>query len=180
MQLDNDLPRAHVRARDDLATGRHWKARDRLTGFLTNHPSDQPTLEFLGEICFEQRDLPAAGRYWYLTSRDDEQARAARSALRERCGSRAVNLINEIKPRAPIDDWPLPVQHRLRDLQAEARRDGFRWEPGVRKAPSTDEPLGWRERLEEAAILTGFFVLLPGVWAVGLVTLVVLFWRWIT
>jgi hypothetical protein len=180
MELRDDAPDAHLRAREDLVNDRHWEARDRLTGFLANHPTDQSTLEFLGELCFLQRDLPAAGRYWYLTSRDDESARAARSALEERCGNRAANIISVVKPRAPIHEWPPPVQQRLRALQAEAHREGFRWDPAAEDAPSTEVPAGWRARLEEGAILSLFFVLLIGVWAVGLVTLVVLFWRWVT
>ena len=55
--------RALERARDDLAAGRPWKARDRLTGVLANTPADQEALELLGEIAFAAGDLPAAGRY---------------------------------------------------------------------------------------------------------------------
>lgn len=173
-------PRAHRRAEEDLANDRHWKARDRLDGYLAGHPSDQATLNALGEVCFAQHDLPAAGRYWYLTARDDESARAARAALHERSGNRAATIIAQLTPRAPIHDWPPPVQDRLHRLQDGARRDGFLWEPTSHEDQALERPVGWRDRLEEAAVV-GFILLgLVGVWLVGLVAVGVLAWRLFT
>jgi hypothetical protein len=57
------------RAREDIADGRLWKARDRLTGALRASPSHQELLDLLGEVHYRMGDLPEAGRYWLLTER---------------------------------------------------------------------------------------------------------------
>ncbi len=56
------------RARADLAAGRAWKARDRLTGHLADS-QDPEALELLGEVHYGMGDLPAAGAAWFGTGR---------------------------------------------------------------------------------------------------------------
>lgn len=75
-----------ARARADLASGRAWKARDRLTGLLV-HRQDDEVLDLLATVHHEMRNLPSAGALWFITGRDDDPARAAVAAWRERYGS---------------------------------------------------------------------------------------------
>ncbi|MFC0003214.1 hypothetical protein [Micromonospora siamensis] len=60
---------AVARARADLAAGRPWKARNRLTGVLV-HRQDREVLDLLATVHHEMRDLPAAGAItvvvWFL------------------------------------------------------------------------------------------------------------------
>ena len=125
------------RAREELHRDRPWKARDRLQGLLTRDPADQDVLGLLGQVCFEMRDLPEAGRYWPLTDRDGPDAAAAREALLDRYGHAPVPLIQHLSVRAPISAFPPAAQERLRALQRDAAEtSGFRWEPGARRAPA--------------------------------------------
>ena len=71
------------RARADLAAGREWKARDRLTGHLGEH-YDAEALELLGEVHFAMRDLPSAGAAWFGTNRRGKDVDEAVDAWRER------------------------------------------------------------------------------------------------
>lgn len=73
------------RAAADLASGRAWKARDRLSGALVNR-CDDAVLGMLGEVCFAMRDLPAAGAAWFGTTRQGEDVDAALAAWFERFG----------------------------------------------------------------------------------------------
>jgi hypothetical protein len=71
------------RARADLAAGREWKARDRLTGHLAGE-YDAEALELLGEVYYAMRDLPSAGAAWFGTNRRGEDVDQAILAWRER------------------------------------------------------------------------------------------------
>ncbi|RJS47369.1 DUF6584 family protein [Nocardioides cavernaquae] len=70
---------ALARARADLAAGRPWKARDRLTGLLTVR-QDPELLDLLATVHFEMQDLPAAGALWFATGRTDADALEAIAA----------------------------------------------------------------------------------------------------
>ena len=74
------------RARADLAAGRAWKARDRLTGLLI-HRQDEEVLDLLATVHQQMQNLPAAGALWFVTGRDDELARSAIEAWQERHGN---------------------------------------------------------------------------------------------
>ena len=100
------------RAKEDIAQGRLWKARDRLTGLLSMYPAEQPVLHLLGEVLFRMGDLPAAGRYWVLTDRQGDDVDAALEALHERFGE-GVSLAKAIPIRAPLALYPPIVQERL-------------------------------------------------------------------
>lgn len=77
---------ALARARADIVAGRLWRARDRLTGLLVHRQDDQ-VLDLLATVHHRMCDLPAAGAIWYITGRDDPEARAAIEAWRRRYGS---------------------------------------------------------------------------------------------
>jgi len=117
------------RARDDLAAGRPWKARERLRSYLTAYPTDLEALDLLGEVHYEMRDLPAAGAVWTLSLRDDHRSRQAVTALHEE-HPRARALLGALNVRAPLEAWPPEVQERLRALQADAAARGVSWAPG--------------------------------------------------
>ncbi|TMD41813.1 MAG: hypothetical protein E6I88_06580 [Chloroflexi bacterium] len=59
------MPGTRERIQADLASGRLWKARDRLRGVLRSAPSNQWALEQLGDVYFRMGDLPEAGRVWF-------------------------------------------------------------------------------------------------------------------
>lgn len=74
------------RARADLADGRAWKARDRLTGMLATRRDDD-LVDLLAQAHYEMGDLPAAGALWFVTGRRDDRAENAMAAWRERAGN---------------------------------------------------------------------------------------------
>jgi hypothetical protein len=78
-----------ARARSDLASGRAWKARDRLNGILI-YRQDVEVLDLLAMVYHSMHDLPAAGALWFATGRDDDLARESIAAWRERFGNDAA------------------------------------------------------------------------------------------
>jgi hypothetical protein len=148
------------RARADVDAGRLWKARDRLQGSLEADPANQDVLALLGEVCFQMRDLPAAGVYWSLTERDlppDVEA-----ALNARFGS-AQQVLRAMPARPPIERYPERVQDRLRALIAAAGEEGYRWEPKIRKL----EGRGERGKLWEASVTVALLFFTLGIWVMG-------------
>ena len=71
------------RAHADVEAGHPWMARDRLVSALQQRQDDE-ILHLLAEVHAQMGDLPAAGALWFATARDDERARAAIAAWRER------------------------------------------------------------------------------------------------
>ncbi|PWJ27028.1 hypothetical protein ATK17_3214 [Branchiibius hedensis] len=142
------------RARDDLASGRTWKARDRLRGAIGQRQDDE-IVDLLAQVYFEMQDLPAAGALWFVTGRDDERARAAVAAWEERYGD-------------PNERWhtiPGPIR-RNRDT------------PGMRalrpESTSSDQSISqqelagsWIDGLLVLLIVVGFGALVTiGAWTV--------------
>ncbi len=161
--------RAIERAREDIASDRLWKARDRLQGALRADPSNQEVLGLLGEVLFAMGDLPAAGRYWYLTERSGEDVNSAHAALIEKAGANSDRLLVEIPARPPLSAYPATVGTRLGDLVARSRESGH-WDP---KAARLD-PRPAADRL--GRIVVGVMLLLTvGVWLLGWVFIVTRF-----
>jgi hypothetical protein len=129
--------------REDIGRGRLWKARDRLQGHFVETPADQVVLDLLGSVLYAMGDLPQAGRYWWLTERDDEAARAARAAFHERFGSRSGLVLRALpKPGVP-EAYPATVAKRLSRLadQAGGPLDVWGWKDGIPFGnPVFDEP----------------------------------------
>lgn len=111
-------PSALERARKDLSAGRPDVARDRLTGYLyTLHRRgnyDQNAYLLLGEIFFAMRDYPRAGAAWLLTEKSGPEFDQALEAFHKRYGKDAVNVLWQVKPHAPSEDYPPAVQERLK------------------------------------------------------------------
>jgi hypothetical protein len=162
------------RIREDIDNRRLWKARDRLHGYLVEEPANQDVLDMLGAIWFEMGDLPQAGRYWWLTERDDEPAIAARAAFYERFGKRAGQVIRALPRPTRPDLYPAPVQARLEALVAGLTM-AFVWRPPG-WTPPVDDALADRHLPRQ--LRTGQIVLLATCLAVitllvvGLVTIV--------
>ena len=116
------------RVREDVDAGRLWKARDRLQGCLLAEPANQDVLDMLGAVWFAMGQLPAAGRHWWLTERDDEKAATARAAFYERFGHRAHEVLRALPRPAKPEHYPVSVRGRLEEL-VTAKADGHGWHP---------------------------------------------------
>lgn len=150
---------ALTRARADLEAGRAWKARDRLSGLLTDRQDDE-VLDLLAQVHREMGNLPEAGALWFVTRRDDELAREALAAWRERFGSDIARM-NSI---------PRPVRRgREHDLRRLQERDAGRSRP-ERDLP----PLAGRDWAFGIAVVGCLFFGL-GVVALAVVGAVVVF-----
>jgi len=110
------------RARADIAAGTLWKARDRLHGAFKSDPANQEVLNLLGQTLFDMGDLPAAGRYWYLTTTESEESERARRALGDRYGHNDTQIALALPVRAELDEFPPDVKARLSDLGERAKR----------------------------------------------------------
>jgi hypothetical protein len=161
------------RVKSELAAGRLWKARDRVTGLVTARPADQAVLELARQVFYEMGDLPRAGAYWFLTEKDGPEVESALQALTERYGTGAVGVIDALPVRAVIDAFPVTVQHRLRELQRQAkRRYNYRWEPQPRSKRESAGPTQPGSALVDAVMSVVLLGATLGVWAVGMATIV--------
>jgi hypothetical protein len=134
------MPEALRRARDDMAAGRPWKARERLRSYVNAYPTNDKALDLLGEVHYTMGDLPAAGAAWILCKREDERTREAIEALREEP--------HLLRVRAPMESWPAVVQERLRAFGAEP-------EPDAPPPPPAPNPIADKAALAGCVI---FFV----------------------
>lgn len=156
------------RALDDLAAGRAWKARDRLQGVLA-HRQDDEVLELLAQVHHELGELPSAGALWFVLGRNDEAAREAMAAWRERQAS----------PQARWFSVPPTVRKARRsEARIEALKQDFtryeRTESARRRAELGARDPWWEPVLFGGAFLVAaiFLVVMLGV---GVVTT----WRWV-
>lgn len=132
---------ALARARADLEQGRLWKARDRLAGLMATRTDDE-VLDLLGQVHFQMRDLPAAGALWFVTGRDDADARAAIDAWHERFGGaeerwRSIPRARRLSPQEDrVRQLERAAKHaaqarwdaKRERIRAAGRKDGFDWE----------------------------------------------------
>jgi hypothetical protein len=154
------------RAREDIDAGRLWKARDRLEGYLGSDPHEQDALVLLGEVCTRMGDLPAAGKYLYLTESWGDGA--AREAFEERYGRSAARMLNALPAKPPLERYPPEVAARLGRLVDEAREDGHRW---GRKVEELGGPPRSSLVLKERAVVAALALLTVGIWILGVVFL---------
>lgn len=106
------------RARADLAAGRAWKARDRLTGHLADN-LDPEALELLGEVHYAMGDMPAAGAAWFGTGRRGQDVDEAVEAWRERHNDHFDQMWRSL-PRTVRDN---PGNPRVEALRRRAGAD---------------------------------------------------------
>jgi hypothetical protein len=123
-------PPSVVKARVDLDEGRPWAARDRLESFVSQNPTHAEALELLGDVLYQMGDLPRAGRYWLLTSRDDDRARRSIDALGVRF-ARPELVLADLPVRDSVDAYPPMARQRIAELRAEAAANGVEWQPRV-------------------------------------------------
>ena len=115
-----------ARARADLDAGRPDLARERLNGCLyTLHRRGayrEDAYVLLGETCFAMKDYARAGAAWLLTTRTGSDVDQALAAFYERYGREPAAVLHQLKPHAPSEQYPPPVQARLQAL-------GYRYRP---------------------------------------------------
>lgn len=141
------MTNAVERARDDLAAGRAWKARDRLTGALHHRRGDDEVLDLLAQAHHEMGDLPAAGALWFVTGRSDQPAEEAMAAWRERASNPEAQWSSLPRPlRIP------PLRSHVAELGAAADR--------LEKARVLDQQAAWRAALDDEDPVTFGGVLL--------------------
>jgi len=147
-----------ARARADLAAGRLWKARDRLTGLLA-HRQDFEVLDLLAAVHHEMQDLPAAGALWFVTGRDDDKARNSIVAWRERYGS-------------DQDRWrsiPGPIRREVRASNLGSLQEASTSEAGRIARPRETEDLTeawWEPIFSNAFLLWVVAMIAIGMWTV--------------
>jgi hypothetical protein len=160
------------RARDDLAAGELWRARDRLRGVLQNDPANQEALDLVGEVYWQMGDRPQAGRFWALTERSDERAAQARAAF-EAALPNLRDRLRAVPARQPVDAYPAAAREWLAQLQAEATRAGIDWKPRTglrrpRKPRDRSESVGWMGEVAGCLVVAVFL----GIWLIGLAAIV--------
>lgn len=155
------------RARADLASGRAWKARDRLHGVLCDRQDDE-ILDLLATVHQAMLDLPAAGALWFVTGRDDPIARSAVAAWRERHGNAEARWRS-----IPASVRRGAVTGNLRRLEAEVR-EGQR--VTGRPRPPIEPTTSWWEPIVFGGGAILFILWVIAMICIGMVT--TLGWIW--
>ena len=132
------------RAHADIAAGRLWLARDRLTGALAHRPHDAAVIDLLADVYLQMGDAPAAGRMLMLSERDDEVAREARETFSWLRRGHSYNLAKAVPAKLPLEAYQPGVHDRLEQLAAQVKADGFRqpWTPPGSVARHPDDSVG--------------------------------------
>lgn len=127
------MPRARTleRCREEIARGELWKARDRLQGLYVTCYFDAEVADLLADVYWRMGDLPQAGKFWMLTDRDDERARAARAAFESRFPD-PVGRANQLPIRKGHEPFPAAARARIEALAAQT---GLTGEPGREERP---------------------------------------------
>jgi hypothetical protein len=164
-----------ARARAEIAAGRLWKARDRLTGALRGDPYDQALLDLLGSLYLQMGEQPLAGSHWFLTERSGKDVELARAAFEERFGGDTIELLRVLPLGREIERYPQPARDRLAPLLERASERGFelRGERIARleqKTPSLLPSSGWK-RLSLALVAIFLLLITVGVWIYGWIAL---------
>ncbi len=159
-----------------------WHARDSLQGRFAADRANQDVLVALGLVLFAMGDLPQAGRYWWLTERFDEDARAARAAFNKRYGANAAAVLHALPRPTHPELYPDSVRIRLEELVRAYADEGGRWSEQHWRDPAAPPQdayyvagdVAWsrRDRLRIGLIAGVVFVATMGVWAVGLIAIV--------
>ena len=164
-----------TRVNQEILNGRLWKARDRLFGLFSSYPTSQEIIELIGDVFYKMGDLPAAGRFWYLTERDDDLFREAVQAFEERCGANPGIMLNELPIHSHYNDYGPIALERIKGLIEKCQE---RLPRAVKMFVSTDELQDekepsrlsiWRERI---LVYFAAFIL-GGPWLIGLFTLII-------
>lgn len=107
------------KAEREIAEGRLWRAKEILQGAIPNAGYDRGLFEKLGNVLLKMGDLPAAGRYLFLSGeRREEYEDAIRIFLwKYRRNPRALYAAfprsAKLLARA---DYPVMLQHELKEL----------------------------------------------------------------
>ena len=136
----------------------------RLESFVSQQASHQEALELLGEVLFQMGDLPRAGRYWFMTARDDERARLAFDALRSIYPQPEL-LLAALRLREEPVGYPPTAVERFEALRAAAAARGFRWRPLPDRGSVVVEPhrtRWWYTLLAGVVILLFIAILVAG------------------
>jgi hypothetical protein len=157
-----------ARARSDLASGRLWKARDRLHGILI-HRQDVEVLDLLATVYHAMQDLPAAGALWFATGRDDDLAHESIAAWRERFGNDVARWqsIPAAIRRRELNANLRQLERDAADMPTEGRRAG--------RASPVPAPSWWEP------VVFGGGAILFGLWLVTMIVIgmwTVLRWIW--
>jgi hypothetical protein len=125
------------RATADVAAGRLWMARDRLTPHLATSPTDQAALELLGEVLFAMRDLVQASRYWQLTDREGADVDEAMAAFEERYGQSPVEAYRALPlGNGGAGGYPEAAAARIEARRTAAIAAGYRGASAANSASS--------------------------------------------
>ena len=117
-------------------------------------------------------DLPAAGRYWFLTERQGDDVAAATVAMYERYGRDAASVRRALPLQRPLTAYPPTIQQRVVELE---RASGREWSDRGRGAAFRSESLVGRT-LVPAIIIA----LTVGVWCVGVIAVLAFVVRAVT
>ena len=109
-----------ARVERDIAQGDLGKARDRLEGLFRTYPADMDVRERLGAVYWALQYPGAAGRFWYLHTRDTEERKVACAAFKAECGGSVGQMFHRLRG-AELKHCDLPpfARERLHEMESQ-------------------------------------------------------------
>ncbi len=104
-------------ARDAVADGAAWRARDLLLAHVENE-DDQEVLSLLGEVLYDMGDLPRAGAMWFAAGAKGPKVDRAVSAWREQSRDDFAAMWAALPPSVQAEPRPRRVE-ALREKAAQ-------------------------------------------------------------
>ncbi len=105
-------------ARDAVADGAPWRARDLLLAHVEQE-DDAEALSLLGEVLYDMGDLPRAGAMWFAAGVKDPRVDRAVSAWREQSRDDFAAMWSALPPSVQAEPRPRRVE-ALREKAAQA------------------------------------------------------------
>lgn len=124
------MPERFSPAKADIASGKFWRAKERLAGALGSGEFDAELYALYGQVLLEMQDIREAGRYLFWSGQRQAQTTAAISVFLSRLEGASTQTFLRTMPRksgsAGIASLPAIVQDELRSMgTTESELDTF-------------------------------------------------------
>jgi hypothetical protein len=150
-------------------------ARDRAAGLLAHRRGDPEVLKVLGDAWAALGDDVRAGRYWFLTGRDDPAANQAVDAF-VASHPDAAEAARAVGVLRGVGYAPAAVA-RISALRSRVEAAGGEWAPGRKSARSpAPRPATWWRKVGGRLMVAVVVFLTIGVWSIGVAAII----RWFT
>jgi len=154
------------RAQEQIQQGKLWRAKDILSGSLSNYPFTPEFYRAYGELLFRMGDLREAGRFLFLSgARESNYSNVIAIFLSQFENSNKNNLYSAFPARArlaKLSDYPAAVADEL-------KKRGF--QEIIRHSAAPPVPKKFRDKVK-GGCLAVFIIIIVILLGIGLIKLI--------